>query len=40
MDDIDLLALDYDGKCKLLEQVAAEMLSLRLEYAKVAGRHA
>ena len=40
MDDVDLLALDYDGKCKLLEQVAAEMLKLRLEYARVAGRHA
>ena len=40
LSDTDLRALDYDGKIKLLEQVAQEMLSLRLEFAKVSGRHA
>jgi len=40
LSDTDLLALDYDGKIKLLERVAQEMLSLRLEYAQVSGRHA
>jgi len=36
----DLLALDYDGKIKLLQQVAGEILSLKMEFAKVSGRHA
>ena len=36
----DLLALDYDGKVKLLQQVAGEILSLKLEFAKISGRHA
>jgi len=40
LSDTDLLALDYDGKIKLLERVAQEMLSLRLEFATVSGRHA
>ena len=40
MDDVDLLALDYDGKVKLLERIAAEMLHLRLELAQVSGRYA
>jgi len=40
LSDTDLLALDYDGKVKLLERVAQEMLSLRLEFATVSGRHA
>lgn len=38
--DADLLALDYDGKCKLLERVIAEFLNLRLEFAQLSGRHA
>jgi len=36
----DLLALDYDGKIKLLQQVAGEILSLKMEFATVSGRHA
>ena len=40
MDDVDLLALDYDGKVKLLERVTQELLSLRLEFATVSGRYA
>lgn len=38
--DVDLLALDYDSKVKLLEQVTRELLVLRLEYASISGRHA
>lgn len=34
----DLLAMDYDGKLKLLERVTTEMLTIRLEYASVSGR--
>ena len=40
MDDIDLVALDYDGKVKLLERVTQELLHMRLEFASVSGRHA
>ena len=40
MDDIDLVALDYDGKCKLLERVTQELLHMRLEFATVSGRYA
>lgn len=36
----DLLALDYDGKIKLLQQVAGEILSLKMEFAAISGRHA
>ena len=39
MDDIDLLALDYDGKVKLLERVTQELLNLRLEFATMSGRY-
>ena len=38
--DVDLIALDYDAKVKLLEKVTQEMLALRLEFATVSGRHA
>ena len=38
--DIDLLALDYDAKVKLLEMVMKELLDLRLEFATISGRHA
>ncbi len=38
--DVDLAALDYDAKVKLLEGVTGEMLTLRLEYARISGRHA
>ena len=40
MDDVDLVALDYDGKVKLLERVTQELLHLRLEFATVSGRYA
>jgi len=40
LSDTDLLALDYDGKIKLLERVAQELLNLRLEFARVSGRNA
>lgn len=36
----DILALDYNGKVQLLERVTQELLNIRIEYAKVAGRHA
>lgn len=38
--DVDLLALDYDAKVKLLERVAKELLDLRLEFAQVSGQYA
>jgi len=38
--DIDFLALDYDAKVKMLQQVAGEMLSLKMEFATVSGRYA
>ena len=36
----ELLQLDYDGKVKLLEHVAYELLDYRLELSKVQGRAA
>ena len=36
----DLLALDYDGKVKVLQQIAQEILDLRMELAQVSGRYA
>ncbi len=38
--DVDLLALDYDGKVKLLEAVVQELLNVRLEFAQLSGKHA
>ena len=40
LSDIDLLALDYDAKVKLLEKVTVELLTMRLEFAKVSGKYA
>ena len=40
MDDVDLLALDYDGKVRLLERVAQELLNMQLEFASISGRYA
>ena len=40
LSDTDLLALDYDGKIKLLQAVAQELLNLRMDFAKVSGRFA
>ena len=36
----DLLSLDYDGKVKMLERVAQEILNYQVEFAKVSGRYA
>ena len=36
----DLLSLDYDGKVRMLERVAQEILSYQIEFAKVSGRYA
>ena len=38
--DTDLLALDYDSKVKLLEQVTRQLMDLRLEFASISGKHA
>jgi len=38
--DVDLVALDYDAKVKLLERIINELLGLRLEFASVSGRYA
>ena len=38
--DVDLLAMDYDAKVKLLEALIQELLDLRLEFAQLSGRHA
>jgi len=40
LSDTDLLALDYDGKVKMLERVAQEILGYQIEFAKVSGRYA
>ena len=40
LNDVDLLALDYDAKVKLLERIVKELLSMRIEYARVSGRNA
>ena len=38
LSDTDLLALDDDGKVRLLQAVAQELLNLRMEFAQVSGR--
>ena len=38
--DVDLLAMDYDAKVRLLERVAKQMLDMRLEFAQISGKHA
>jgi len=38
--DVDLVALDYDAKVKMLERIVSELLGLRLEFASVSGRYA
>ena len=40
LSDVDLVALDYDAKVKLLERVTQELLSLRLEFARSSGQYA
>lgn len=36
----DVLALDYDSKVKMLENIVRELLQLRVEFAHVSGRFA
>lgn len=36
----DMLALDYDGKVRLLEAIAYELLDKRVEFAKVKSKAA
>jgi hypothetical protein len=38
--ETDILSLDYDGKIKMLERVAQELLNYQIEYASVSGRYA
>lgn len=40
LQDVDIVALDYDGKVKTLQAVANEILRLKVEFAKVSGRFA
>jgi len=40
IDDVDIVALDYDGKVKTLQAIAGEILSLKIEFAKISGRYA
>lgn len=40
LDDVDILALDYDGKIKVLQAIAGEMLKLKVEFARISGRYA
>ena len=40
LDTVDLIALDFDGKVKLLQRVAGELLNSRLEFAQISGRYA
>lgn len=40
LSDTDLLSLDYDGKVKMLQMVAQELLNVRLKFARLAGEYA
>lgn len=40
LDDIDIVALDYDGKVKTLQAIANEILRLKIEFAQISGRYA
>lgn len=40
LDDIDIVALDYDGKVKALQAIANEILRLKIEFAQISGRYA
>lgn len=40
MKDVDILAMDYDAKVRMLEQIVKELLDLRIEFATVSGRYA
>ena len=38
--DVDIIALDYDGKVKTLQAIANEILKLKVEFARISGRYA
>lgn len=40
LEQVELIALDYDGKVKVLQAVAQELLDCKLEFAQVSGRYA
>ena len=40
LSDTDLLGLDYDGKVKMLEAVAQELLRTQVEFSQISGRYA
>lgn len=40
LEQTDLIALDYDGKVKLLQAVAQELLDCKMEFAQISGRYA
>lgn len=40
LQDVDIVALDYDGKVKTLQAVANEILKLKIEFAQISGRYA
>jgi len=40
LDQVDLIALDYDGKVKTLQAICQQLLDVRLEFAQVSGRYA
>lgn len=39
LSQVDILALDYNGKVNLLERVGQEILGYQSEFAKVSGRY-
>ena len=39
MSNVDVAALAYDEKVKLLEKIAAEIINMRIEFASVTGRY-
>ena len=40
LSDVDILALDYGGKVRLLEKVGQQILKYQIEFSQVAGRFA
>jgi len=40
LQDVDIVALDYDGKVKTLQAIATEILRLKVEFARISGRYA
>jgi hypothetical protein len=40
LSDTDILALDYDGKVKMLEQIIRELVAVQADFAVISGRYA